>query len=316
MTLSETSQTSFRPMRQIRRTRDLYRFLFRKLYLPVALVDAIVRGIRFAANPSQGRLRQGAVRRASQVKDTESKHLRERGYLTFEASRFPGTKAAMADCRRVFAEAQAELEARGNQKKNFLVTVRKDADFAVWPNVFSFASSRELIDLAAVYLERVPVLSSVSLWWSPPNDSAVQSQMFHCDREDTSVLKMFFNVEEVTAAHGPFCMLPADVSDQIKDSLDYRHLKSSRVSDEDIAAHSGFDHLVTFEGPRNTGACVDTSRCLHYGSRGNSKSRLVLMLRYSDYLAPYTDIPDWYGALRGTDYALDDIQRLALGLRT
>jgi len=312
MFLSHTMPSPVRPIRQIRRTKDLYKFLFRKLSLPLPLADGIVKGVRFAANPAQGRLRE---RIASEIAATEeSDSLREKGYLTFAPGRFEDCDAAMAACRTMLADALPELDMRGHNKA-FLQTVREDADFVDHEAIFRFVTSRPLIDLASMYFGRVPVLSNASLWLSPPNDTEQQSQLFHCDREDTSVLKFFFNIEPVHAENGPFCLIPADTSDRLKNALDYRRRRSSRITDEELAAHNGLADCVVFEGPAGAGACVDTYRCLHYGSRGNSKARVVLMLRYSDYLAPYTDIPDWYAALARRDIELDAVQRLALGLR-
>ena len=67
-------------------------------------------------------------------------------------------------------------------------------------------------------------------------------------------------------------------------------------------------------GPAGKGLMLDTSRCLHYGSRGNTIERLVLMFQYTSFYAPKSRWPDWANALAGRDIPLDRFQKLALGL--
>ncbi len=307
-------QAPLRPIRQLRNTRGLFRFLLRKAQLPLSLTKAVVKGAKYAWNPSQVSVRRNAAEKIAA--SAEAAKLKDDGYVLFDAQRFQGTEEALRLCRLMYEQSDMVHRELESHKKSFLVTLLENEDFLEWPDVFRFVSSRDLIDIASGYFGSVPLLSNVSLWWTPPNASQVQSQLFHCDREDSAVLKMFFNVHDVSDAMGPFCLIPADVSDRLKSAIGYEKQKSSRVTDEEIQAHGGLEHQIVLKGPQQTGACVDTYRCLHYGSRGNSQSRLVLMVRFSDYLAPYANIPNWYGGLRNKEYALDEVQKLALGLRT
>lgn len=302
-----------RPIRQIRNTRTFYRFLFRKLGLPQPLCTAIVKGLKYAWNPAQIALRRRAAHGV--VANAEIDHLKAKGYLLFDPQRFRGTDAAMSKVEEIFAASDVANGEFSDRNKDFLITIAENEEFLKWPQVFEFAASRDLLDIATRYFGRVPMLSNIAIWWSPPNDSLQQSQMFHSDRADSSILKFFFNVRDITQDMGPFHMIGADVSDRLRRDINYDKRKSSRVTDEEIAAHGAMEHCMSLEGQRCTGACVDTFRCLHYGSRGNKKGRLVLMVRFSDCLAPYADIPDWHAGLMAADYALDGVQRLALGLR-
>ena len=68
-------------------------------------------------------------------------------------------------------------------------------------------------------------------------------------------------------------------------------------------------------GPAGSGAFLDTSRCLHYGSRFNRRDRLVLIIQFLNIhtayqsTAPFQVPPDLPGL------HLDPVQKLALGIK-
>lgn len=299
-------------MRQLRHTRSFYRFLFRGLGLPFSVADTITKGLKFAWNPAQGKLREEFAARIGER--AEAEQLRRDGFLVFAPDRFPAIDGVLKTCREIRDE-RAPTADTALEGKDFLVTVAKDTQFAEWPHLFDLLISRDLIDIASAYFGRVPVLSGASLWWSPPNETFRQSQMFHCDREDHTTLKMFFNIEDVTPEKGPFTLMPGPASDRAKAKLRYHKRISSRVTDDELAASAGPDELVELTGGQGGGACVDTSRCFHYGSRGNTEPRCVLMLRFSDYLVPFADVPDWSKAMDTCALELDEYQKLLLGFR-
>ena len=73
---------------------------------------------------------------------------------------------------------------------------------------------------------------------------------------------------------------------------------------------------VSLTGQPGEGGCVDTCRCLHFGSRGNTKPRVMLMLRFNDHLAPNVDVPDWHLRAGELPEGLNELQKLVLGLRS
>jgi hypothetical protein len=168
-----------------------------------------------------------------------------------------------------------------------------------------------VVDLATAYMGAVPVLSSARLWWTPPNDSVQQSQLYHSDGEDDRQLKFFFNLFDVTEDAGPLTFLPADVSAQVRRRLGY---VSGKLDDETIAAAAGSLDPVRATGPAGSGVALDTSRCLHYGSRRNTVGRLVLMFQFTSFYAPRSERVAWVDGIDRTGLEVDDVQRLALGL--
>ena len=118
------------------------------------------------------------------------------------------------------------------------------------------------------------------------------SQNFHFDHEDTRQIKCFIFIEDVTENDGPFCFLDAQAS-----RIMYKNIKQKAVGEnfnkkftdtqiEKLVPHYQ-DQCVKATGPSKTLAYVDTSRCLHYGSRPRSsfaRARHLIMLHY---LSPF-----------------------------
>ena len=300
------------PIRLLRDARAFHAAL--RTVLPVDAADGIVSGIKHLHNPRQAAHRAQAAGRID-VDAAEVENLRRDGFLRFSGDRFRGLDAALAAADATFQAlaAAGDLDRlRARAAKDFLVRPVEDCGFIAQPAIFRFAVSRPLIDLATAYLGRVPLLSAIQLWWSPINDSLAKSQMFHRDAIDRNQLKFMFNIREVGPDNGPFTLIPAAESARLMRQLDY---STGKLKDETIAAAGGLDHAIALTGPRGAGACCDTSRCLHFGSRGNRSDRLILMVQFVDHLAPRYHLPPWHAHLDEGNFELDEVQRLALAVR-
>lgn len=302
-----------RPIRLMRNASAYHRFLRHRAGVPRKLADAAVRGLKRMVNPSEGSRRKQMATRAGPGGEPDAR-LAEDGYVLFDRSTFPELQQALdrhrGDIEAVIHRAE-ERSLNLSANKTMLTTVIANNGFFECPDLFAFAVSHPVIDLATRYFGGVPLLTACSLWWSPPNDTVQQSQLFHCDGEDRRQLKFFFNVSEVTEEHGPFTLLPGGLSDRIRER---RNIVAGKVADEVLEAEGALDKCLVLTGAPGEGACVDTCRCLHYGSRGNSKTRVVLMLRFNDYLAPNVDMPDWHLGAGEIIDGLDDLQKLVLGI--
>lgn len=294
---------------------DLHRTLHRSFRLPRIAVDAIVRGVKFSRCPGQASLRRRYASEIDQRFDNALKIPEDLGYQRYNPGHFSGADEALAHAEELFAEIERSggvEETAASAKKDFLLSVVKGDGFLSHPKILSFMISRPIVDIASLYFGSVPVLSSGTLWWTPPNNTVEKSQMFHRDREDARQLKFFFNVRDVTEDSGPFTFLSADKSDPVRRALGYR---SGQVNDAKvIAAAGGEGAQIRMTGPAGSGAAVDTSRCLHYGSRGNTVGRLVLMFQFTSFFAPKAEAPNWADGIAETGLELDEVQRLVLGL--
>lgn len=310
------AQPPYRPIRQLRRIKGVHKLLYNHLGLPLEASEAAIRSLKYVWNPTQVRLRE---RLAGDLPDSADDAVLNRdGYLKLASDQFDMLSAALSSCGRALEDSVSSGaidKARSAGPKEFLVSVIRDEEAFQYDGVMELALSRPIVRLASKYLASIPMLSSVRLWWSPPNASAVDSQLYHCDREDRRQLKVLINITATTQKNGPFTIIPAEASERIKTAVKYDY-KDYRLTDEAVHAVEDQVQEIAMTGPPGSASCVDTSRCLHYGSRHNTEPRLLLMLQYTSCLAPNVSLPLWLPGLSARPIALDDLQRLVLGLAT
>lgn len=192
-----------------------------------------------------------------------------------------------------------------------MIDLIEPGDFEAHPELLRFALSPVLVEALSQYLGTVPVLACVRLWWSPPNDSVVSSQLFHIDQVDFHQGKPFLNVEPVDQDTGPLTFIPADLTRAAVKALRY---KGGRVQNGDIFHVVEPEHMICAVGPAGHDTVVDTSACFHYGSWQNKKSRLVLLIQYCPYRMvsePYAYLPK---SLKGKPPREDGLASLAFPL--
>ncbi len=224
--------------------------LLRKVWLPARASESVVRGLTIAWNPADTIRRVRLARRlgpaARQVSESA-------GYVLFPPGDLPGQADAIAAAERIFRERidprAIESEQLASSKK-FLATIWRERQFFADPEILRFAISRSVLDLAIRYLGEVPVLSLLRLWWTPPNDSAIQSQLYHRDAADARQLKFFFNVRDVKAETGPTTFIPAAQSAELIAKFGRRN---GRIADADLERAGGLRHAIALTGPGGSG---------------------------------------------------------------
>ena len=174
------------------------------------------------------------------------------------------------------------------RKDRFLRNLLTDDDLRRNPVLVDFALSDALLGMATRYLGAVPSLCRVDLVYSLPRPTAdnIASQLFHVDPEGLTQVKFFIHVYDVGEPEGPFTFIPADETARIiaaVRALRRRQGKphSGRYLDDEIDAVGGTSSIVRLQGPTGDGIAIDTSRCLHMGSRVRPGAfRLCLYLQY------------------------------------
>lgn len=293
----------------------LYKLLHERLRIPRQLGQPVLSAVKIARQPSQYWLRRRVAVALSRTTPQPSGVPRVAGYRLFGRDDYPGVYAVVEQCTRIYRESRKAAAADAflkNPKKRFLLSVLDGADFCQHPELIRFMVSRPILDVATAYLGSVPLLAGAKLWWSPENDTAQSSQRFHLDYEDVRQLKIFINIFETAQDQGPLTFIPAHVSEQIQRS---RGRVIGRVDDEWVYAQGDRGQVCRLIGPAGSGAFLDTSRCLHYGSRSNRRDRLVLMFQFLTHHAPYQSTARFQGPADFAGFKPDLVQKLALGLR-
>ncbi|MFU8831362.1 MAG: hypothetical protein ACNA7J_04310, partial [Wenzhouxiangella sp.] len=200
-----------------------------------------------------------------------------------------------------------------NPNKRFLLSVLSGNEFHAYPELIRFMVSEPIVRMTARYLGTVPVLEGAALWWTPPNDSMASSQMVHIDELAPRQVKILVNCMTTDLENGPLHLVPADVSDQLRRRGGHRR---GRLDDRWLEEPAREGHLHRAVGPPGSGLVFDSSRCLHYGSRGNTADRLVLAFHFLPLDAPTeTRFRLEPCPALGADPTLSPLQKLALGFQ-
>ena len=197
------------------------------------------------------------------------------GWTRFDVREYPELKDEYIKIRKLAEKWLSEAESR--RSDGFPINLMLSSDLLEHPDILKFALHNEFFIPASIYLGQVPRLTELALWWSPKNENISGSQKFHYDHRDTRQMKIFLNLNNICEDSGPLCFLPADVSSWFNSKIGYNQIKNE---DDVVYSVCTRDALIKNTGEAGTGIMVDTSRCLHYGSRQNKKDRLILMISY------------------------------------
>lgn len=180
-----------------------------------------------------------------------------------------------------------------------------------------FALSEDVIDAVTTYLDFVPVLWKVDVWYSMYRKEAPRrSQLWHLDHADTTQVKVLLHLDDITPASGPMTVIDADASDRLSERVGWVFDDGRRVTDEQVIEVVGSDGIVRFEGPTGTVDFVDTSRCFHFGSRvepSGTPRRLFMAQYLTPYAFKFSDHRDqapYRGLASGTS---SELEALVLG---
>jgi FkbM family methyltransferase len=252
----------------------------------------VLKGLVTLRTPAERARRVVAARKLT-IQPSESDHVRSlqrRGFTIVSGE----IDQSMADELTKFGESKAlheeELRDRQmNRGKPFWVRLTDD-DVACRKLTTShilvrYALQENVLRMVAAYLGEVPRLNSVLITLSQHTDSDPQiSQNWHCDRDDTKVVKLFTYLSDVpNDEYGPFTLVDRSVSDKVRYGFVMRHM-----TDTEFFSQVPRDAPMQITGPKLTSFLVDTTRCFHLGSRvASGRTRLM-------FTALYTAIPSMF----------------------
>ncbi len=198
---------------------------------------------------------------------------------------------------RLLEEAETyigEVGGRPRQKgvRGFIQDILRQEDLARYTSFLDFATSSSLLTTVSNYLELVPVLSNTV----PPGvrfvestaagqmDDGIyrQSQLYHLDFHDSPLVYVIVLLRDVTTKSGPFTFLSASTSDRVARARGYmKRGHAYRLRDDEVYPLIDREREEkVFTYPRGTVLFMDSSRCMHFGSRDAVVTRYQLMLAY------------------------------------
>lgn len=209
------------------------------------------------------------------------------GYRVLPPRTLPEATEVVADAQALLGRAEAKLAERRGKKgaKQFLINLLGPGDLSLDTPLLRLALRSDILDTVVSYLGTVPLLRSVQVFYSGLQERApISSQLFHADADDIRQVKIFVLCSRVAEENGPLTILGAEQSHHARRATRYQF--RSRLTDEQVEQAAGVGAAVALVGEPGTTCFVDTSRCLHYGSRvkPGAAPRLLAMIQY---LTPY-----------------------------
>jgi hypothetical protein len=295
--------------------RLLYRWLYKRLFLPRNLVHGLLSKAKQLTVREQILHRRQLAGSLAQRQPGSVSLIESDAYQLFQPEQLPGARETAEHCvelYRQFCAGGGDTEAlQRNPSKRFLLSVIAGNEFADQSELLHFMVSRPVLDAVSRYLGTIPVVEGAALWWTPPNESVQSSQAWHIDELAQRQVKIILNCFEVTEDQGPLHFLPANISERVRQLAGHHR---GRLADEWIEQADAGSHVRRAIGPAGSGIIFDSSRCLHFGSRGNRRDRLVLTFHYLPLDAPTeTRYNLRLSRLPPGCEDLDEVQRLALG---
>jgi hypothetical protein len=212
------------------------------------------------------------------------------GWAMDRSRSLPHLEQLLADAQEMIRE-RGEV-ARRNGKRAFFQQIITDAQIARYPSVLDFATSTEVLQTVIGTMRLIPLLSvakpvgvrlneSAQHYAGPSSGTWRESQLFHCDYHDAPMLFAIVALRDITVQHGPFCFLPAAVSQRARVALGYgRRGRPHRITDEEMYAVVKREDLIEFVCPAGTVLFLDSNACFHFGSRDALIPRHMMMYTY------------------------------------
>ena len=202
------------------------------------------------------------------------------GYFEADAENIPFVDEAINDCQNILTSTVKSV------KKDYLINHLEYDKLPDYKGLLRFCTSPILVGTAAKYLGEFPVISGVEVWSSPPTDlnKAVLtgSQKFHLDNIDSRQLKVFLNISNISEANGPFSFISASDSKKVITELKYgQAVNVERLEDDSVYTIVDRSSLKQNIGSSGSVTGIDTSVCLHYGSRNCTQGRQLLMVQFT-----------------------------------
>ncbi len=162
-----------------------------------------------------------------------------------------------------------------------------DGQFDVGNPMVRFALQPRILAVIAQAFGEVPQLSDVLMSLSSDSDPELKySQLWHRDYDDVRTIKLFSYLTDVLSEEdGPFTFIPGAESDRVRFTT-RTHLPDAQL------LRSGVLHPRSVKAPRMSVFAVETSRCLHMGSRmAPGHARLLYTATFIRYPRLYPEPP-------------------------
>jgi hypothetical protein len=215
----------------------------------------------------------------------------EKGYMRRNSAELPMFREAIALCRARYPKERIAAVVSKPSKRDTLLSLHLDLDDLANAPIKRIALSPEVLAPIAKYFGGLPVLYGASVWFcrNAQDFDLVGSQLYHFDREDTRQIKIFIPIDDITEDSGPLTLVPAKESRAL---IENRRRSGGSISlkqrfdDQEVARVTGVAKGVPMTGKSGDLIFLDTTNCLHYGSRPSETYKYHMVLHYVSPFCP------------------------------
>jgi hypothetical protein len=249
--------------------------------LPYGALNSIANAFDLARNAPDLARRQKLARQILVGSPWAGFIPQDKGYALVGPDTLPGTAAALEAARAIIEDRRRTgWKAR---KNNPFYQCERAEDFRDYPALMDFAFSEAVLHIVSDYYGMVPQMKEIGIWLTLPQDHQFSSQLYHLDKPESRLLKLFLNIGVNDDNSGPLTLLPANVSRKVRQKTRYEAIYfrgDGRLTDHTVFSICSTSDQVMLGGPAGTGGFADTSNCFHFGSRCASGERRMLTIAF------------------------------------
>jgi hypothetical protein len=210
------------------------------------------------------------------------------GFALDHSRSLPHLDALLADGERL-------IERYGNRKweheKPFLQNINPESAIDEYPSLLDFATSPDVVAAVAPSFGYVPHLSGQiprgvrlmesSTQFDPDPDVWRESQLYHLDYHSSPTVYVVVALRDIRLEDGAFHFLGRAASRRVAEALDYgARGVPYRLTDEQVESLVDPAEVNTFAVPAGTVLFIESSACLHFGSRRPARNRYQMQYSF------------------------------------
>ena len=233
-----------------------------------------------------------------------------------EGSLFDALEAAVAQAQAAHAEALDALRARAGDpadpgEKSFMHFYLGEKPVLDPPSIYAqYALQKPLLQIANAYFGMITRMRYYNVWHTFASQAQARaSQLWHRDREDYHILKVFLYLKDVDDGAGPFTYAPGThfKGATRQDPAFFLEGKVPRSTDEQMARVVPEAQWITARGKKGSIVFADT-RGYHRGGLARTDERLLYTCMFTSPGCPRV----YFQRPEGLQLPDDPAQALAL----
>ena len=159
--------------------------------------------------------------------------------------------------------------------------------------------NRFVVGTLAAYLGEAPIFSGVTLWIGQKEKKFAGSPFYHTDSCGWGNAKFYVYLSDVGKGFGEFTYVPRYQSEAFIRNTGYL---GDAIPDTDVNSYFKRDPSIGLIGKAGSGFLIDTTKCLHFGSRCTEGNRYSLIISYQRWSAPNSEVGRGPGYLKKIGY--------------